>query len=212
MNAEPRRIGYARVSTDEQELTQQRQALERAGCVVVFEDDGVSGYFTAPFEREGFNALIAEAKPGDTIVVWKLDRLGRSVADLIATTLELKKRGLNFASVTEHIDTSSAMGTMVFQMLAIFAEFERNMISERTKLALHAKRDAGQKLGRPRAIDDKTWALIERLKTEKGHSDVNLAAPLGISHKTIVRERKRRRAEAAQENEALAAIAAGYSE
>ncbi|MFD1792699.1 recombinase family protein [Ochrobactrum teleogrylli] len=144
-----KRIGYARVSTDEQKVDLQLNALKQAGCEQVFIDEGVSG---AIAERAGLQKAMASLRPGDTLVVWRLDRLGRSLINLVALMSELGKRGIEFHSLTENIDTSSAGGRLVFHMMAALAEFERSLISERTKAGMEAAKLRGKHVGRPRRI------------------------------------------------------------
>ncbi|KAB0644982.1 recombinase family protein [Burkholderia latens] len=139
------KIGYARVSTDEQNLALQEDALFRAGCEVLYSDQGVSG---AEFSRPGLNEAMAALSSGDTLVVWRLDRLGRSLAKLIELISHLGKQDVGFVSLTESIDTSSAGGVLMFHMMAALSEFERRLISERTRAGMHAAREHGKRLGR----------------------------------------------------------------
>ncbi|KAB0686347.1 DNA resolvase [Burkholderia territorii] len=140
-------IGYARVSTDEQSLGLQIDALTRAGCDVVFSDQGISG---ADFQRPGLDAALAKVMKGDTLVVWRLDRLGRSLSKLIDLINFLARRGVDFNSLTESINTASPGGRLVFHMMGALAEFERSLISERTRAGLAAARARGKQLGRRR--------------------------------------------------------------
>ena len=143
------KIGYARVSTEEQNLDLQRQALEAAGCDVIYEDHGVSG---AAIERPGLAEARARAKPGDVLVVWRLDRLGRSLPHLIEAMNSLREAGIGFCSLQEQIDTTNAGGRFYFHMLAALAEFERELISERTRAGMAAARRRGKHVGRPRKL------------------------------------------------------------
>src|ERR671925_940829 len=141
-------IGYARVSTNEQHLDLQRDALRKAG--VSSKDiytDKVTG---VKAERPGLQAALSHLREGDTLVVWRLDRLGRSLKHLIETVTMLKERGVAFKSMTENIDTSTATGQLVFHIFGALAEFERNLITERTIAGLDAARARGRKGGRPR--------------------------------------------------------------
>ena len=140
------KIGYARVSTDEQNLDLQRHALEAAGCEFVFEDR-VSG---AAHERPGLATALARVQPGDALVVWKLDRLGRSLVHLIHVIDGLGKVGAGFVSLSESIDTGTAGGRLVFHMMGALAEFERSLISERTSAGMKAAKRRGRHVGRPR--------------------------------------------------------------
>lgn len=124
------RIGYARVSTSEQNLDLQRAALKQAGCEKIVEDDGLSG---ANRKRPSLERAIQLTKVGDTLVVWRLDRLGRSLVDLIDILGALAERGAEFHSLAEAIDTNSSGGRLVFHMMGAIADFERNLISERTQ-------------------------------------------------------------------------------
>lgn len=132
-----RLVGYARVSTVEQSLDLQIAALKTAGCTDIFTDQGLSG---ADFQRPGLKKALHHLKSGDMLVVWRLDRLGRSLVDLIQTVNGLSKRGCEFRSLTESIDTSSSGGRLVFHMMGAMAEFERAIISERTKAGMEAAR------------------------------------------------------------------------
>jgi DNA invertase Pin-like site-specific DNA recombinase len=139
------RVGYARVSTADQNLDLQVSALRSAGCEKIFEDQGISG---ATEKRPGLNAAFRSLKAGDTLIVWRLDRLGRSIRHLIEIITRLQKRGVEFRSVTENIDTTSAGGRMIFHVIAAMAEFERSLISERTIAGMAAARERGQHFGR----------------------------------------------------------------
>lgn len=137
-------IGYARISTAEQSLALQHDALARAGCAVVFEDRA-SGSKT---ERPGLAEALAHLRRGDTLVVWKLDRLGRSMAHLIDTVRGLEARGEGFRSLTEGVDTTTPGGTLVFHLFGALAQFERDLIRERTHAGLKAAEARGRKGGR----------------------------------------------------------------
>lgn len=137
-------IGYARVSTAGQELTMQIDALKREGCFRIFEDVA-SGAKTA---RPGLDAALAYLRPGDTLIVWKLDRLGRSLPHLVQTVESLRERGVGFRSLTEAIDTSTAGGNLVFNLFASLAAFERDLIRERTRAGLKAAAARGRLGGR----------------------------------------------------------------
>ena len=142
-------IGYARVSTEDQNLDLQRQALEAAGCEKVYEDHGVSG---AALERPGLTRALAAAQSGDVLVVWKLDRLGRSLPHLVEVINGLRDAGIGFRSLQEQIDTTSAGGRLYVHILAALAEFEREMISERTRAGMASARRRGKHIGRPRKL------------------------------------------------------------
>jgi|GEM_PF-238134 len=139
-------IGYARVSTDDQRLDLQLAALREAGCDKTFQDHGATG---SNMDRPGLDAAINTLGPGDTLVVWRLDRLGRSLTDLVQFIDDLGAKGCNFRSLNEAVDTSTSGGRLIFHIMAAFAEFERNLIRERTKAGLEAARQRGSRLGRP---------------------------------------------------------------
>lgn len=155
-------IGYTRVSTADQTLALQRDALTAAGCEKIFADEGVSGSITA---RRGLDRALAVLAPGDTLVVWKLDRLGRSLSHLVALIAELGQRDINFCSLSDPIDTASAGGRLVLHMMGALAEFERSLIVERTQAGIKAARKRGVRLGRPSILEpsqvDHARALIE---------------------------------------------------
>lgn len=140
-------IGYARVSTNEQNLDLQRDALLKAG--VLSKDIYTDTSTGTKAQRPGLTSALSHLRSGDTLVVWRLDRLGRSLAHLIETVTTLKKQGIAFKSITEHIDTSTATGQLVFHIFGALAEFERNLINERTIAGLEAARVRGKKGGRP---------------------------------------------------------------
>ena len=139
-------IGYARVSTSEQDLALQLDALKASGVTRIFEDQGVSG---AKAERPGLNAAFSFLREGDMLVVWKLDRLGRSMTHLLQTVAELEGRGVGFRSLTETIDTTTPTGRLVFHIFGALGQFERDLIRERTSAGLKAAAARGRKGGRP---------------------------------------------------------------
>ncbi|WP_080431511.1 recombinase family protein [Burkholderia ubonensis] len=141
------KIGYARVSTEEQCLDLQLSALKAAGCDTILSDHGVSG---SRFDRPGLHEALRIAQVGDTLLVWRLDRLGRSLRHLLEAVNSLGQRGVEFASLTERIDTRSSTGMLMFHMIAALAEFERSLISERTRAGMAAARARGAKIGRPK--------------------------------------------------------------
>lgn len=181
------RIGYARKSKDEQDLALQVDALERAGCDRVY----VEQVSRAGPRREKKGAIELEhallaLRPGDTLVVWRLDRLAGSVSELIriVTTL-LRDRGINFRSLTESIDTSTAAGNMFFQIAAVFAEYERNLLIERTRAGLAAARARGRSGGRPKVLSPKQVNVALALVRERSMSMKDIAAQLGISRSAL---------------------------
>src|SRR5215467_7127421 len=140
-----REFGYARVSTDDQHADMQHAALKKAGCEKTFVDDGLSG---GTIKRPALIRCLKALQRGDTLVVWKLDRLARSLRDLIAILDGLKQRGVKFRSLTESIDTESPTGRAMWQMIGILAELERSLIAERTREGVKAARARGVKFGR----------------------------------------------------------------
>ena len=178
------KIGYARVSTEEQHLDLQLQALEAAGCVVIFEDHGVSG---AQADRPGLTAALARLQSGDVLVVWKLDRLGRSLIHLVQFLDGLGRKGAGFASLSEAIDTTTAGGRLVFHMLGALAEFERALIVERTRAGMAAAKRRGQHVGRPRKLSPQQLAQARALLASGGGSRAGVARLLGVAEKTLRR-------------------------
>jgi DNA invertase Pin-like site-specific DNA recombinase len=163
-------IGYARVSTDDQNLDLQRDALKAAGCEKIIEDKA-SG--KAGSNRPGLDRAREMLRPGDTLVVWRLDRLGRSLRDLIELMGELEGQGVGFRSLTESLDTTTPGGKLVFHVFGALAEFERNLIRERTKAGLAAARARGKKGGRPRKLDQDQRALVlEMYRAQKPIKDI----------------------------------------
>jgi DNA invertase Pin-like site-specific DNA recombinase len=175
------KIGYARVSTDEQNLGLQRDALTAAGCEVLFEDQGISG--TAK-SRPGLDQALAALKAGDVLVVWKLDRLGRSLGHLIQVITELGGQGVGFRSLSESIDTETAGGRLVFHMMGALAEFERSLIAERTRAGMKAAKARGYPIGRRKAL---TPAQLDHaaLLIEQGESVAQVARSLRVGRSTL---------------------------
>ena len=153
-------IGYARVSTTDQDPALQLDALRGAGVTRVFEDRGVSG---AKTERPGLSEALAFLREGDTLVVWRLDRLGRSMKHLLETVAELEGRGVGFRSLTENIDTTTSTGRLVFHIFGALGQFERDLIRERTQAGLTAAAARGRKGGRPRAVTEHKLAKARSL-------------------------------------------------
>ncbi|MEX6633427.1 recombinase family protein [Hyphococcus lacteus] len=175
-------IGYARISTIDQNLDLQLDALKKAGCEKIYRDTGISG---AKAKRPGLDRAIKRLKADDVLMVWRLDRLGRSMRHLIELTSMFDARGIGFCSLADAIDTSTAGGKLYFHLMGAFAEFERNLISERTKAGMAAAKARGIKMGRPKkhcASQDNQVADFE--------SDVlnEAARALGADNK-IVRDR-----------------------
>jgi DNA invertase Pin-like site-specific DNA recombinase len=153
------RIGYARVSTEDQTLDLQRDALKRAKCGEVYEEQA-TGKNTS---RPQLEACIKSLREGDTLIVWRLDRLGRNLADLVGLVAEFERRKINFESLTEKIETVSPAGRLVFHVFAALAEFERNLIRERTVAGLKAARARGRMGGRPAKLSAKEIKTIRAL-------------------------------------------------
>lgn len=147
-------VGYARVSTDEQSIDLQTNALTRAGCDRIFVDQGISG---AQESRPALDKVLALLQSGDTLVTWKLDRLGRSLSHLIRVITGLERRGVAFRSLSEAIDTGTASGRLLFHVMGALAEFERSLISERTRAGLAAARARGSLIGRPNKLT--SWQI-----------------------------------------------------
>ncbi|WP_420954702.1 recombinase family protein [Burkholderia gladioli] len=176
-------IGYARVFTEDQNLDMQIQALERLGCDEVFTDHGVSGRAAS---RPGLDRALARLTSGDKLVVWRLDRLGRSLVNLVRLLESLGQRGIRFQSLTEHIDTSSSGGRLVFHMMAALAEFERSLISERTRAGMAAARVNGKPMGRPPSLSPVQIEQARRL-LESGKCRSEIAVQLGVHPRTLKR-------------------------
>jgi len=175
-------IGYARVSTADQNLALQYDALKQAGCERIFEDK-VSGSHA---ERVGLNQAMDMLRKGDTFVVWKLDRLGRSVGKLVETVEKLEKRGIDFKSLTDSIDTSTPSGRFFFHVMASLAQMERELIAERTKAGLEAARLLGRKGGRKRKMSESKLESARKLLAS-GIPPKEVAKNLGISVPTLYR-------------------------
>ena len=175
-------LGYARVSTDDQTTALQADALAKAGCSRIYTDKA-SGKSTAA--RPQLEECLADLREGDTLVVWRLDRLGRSVTDLVRIVGELEHKGVSFRSLTENIDTSTASGKLMFHMLASIAEFERNLIQERTHAGLAAARARGRVGGRKPKLDAKQIRHIKTLLSDPNTSVAELAKDYGVSRTTI---------------------------
>ena len=176
-------IGYARISTQEQTLNLQLDALKKSGCEKIFTDTA-SG---SQAERKGLEDALAFARPGDTIVVWRLDRLGRSLKHLIETITRLAERQIGFKSLTENIDTTTSGGKLIFHVFGALAEFERDIIKERTQAGLIAARARGKIGGRPRALTAKEIAIAKALYADPDKSIKDICQALRISKMTLYR-------------------------
>jgi DNA invertase Pin-like site-specific DNA recombinase len=175
-------IGYARVSTDEQSLALQQDALKKAGCEKIFEDT-TSG---SRSDRPGLNTMTQVLRKGDTLVVWKLDRLGRSLKSLIDYTKQLEEQGIHFKSLTDQIDTSTPAGRFFFHVMASLAQMERELIIERTKAGLAAAKREGRTGGRKRKMTDSKLEAAKRLLAS-GRPPKEVAENLGVSIPTLYR-------------------------
>lgn len=176
-------IGLTRVSLPSQSDALQRDALEKAGCERIFSDIGTG----ASFDRPGLNAALAFARGGDQIVVWKLDRLGRSAKDILATVEELGRRGIGFRSLTEQLDTETPSGRLLFALVAALAQAEREILSERVVHGLRAARKRGARLGRPNALSPEKKRVAAALLTEGSLSVRDVAREVGVSPATLYR-------------------------
>lgn len=176
------KIGYARVSTDEQNLDLQRQALEADGCEVVHEDKA-SGVLPS---RKGLTEALARCQAGDVLVVWKLDRLGRSVKGLVDLVNGLEARDVHFRSVTDGIDTKTPAGRFFFHVMASLAQMERELIVERTRAGLAVARKLGRVGGRKRRMTDSKIKAARRLLAG-GTPPRDVADNLGVSVPTLYR-------------------------
>lgn len=177
------RIGYARVSTDEQKMDLQLDALRHANCEKIFTDTA-SG---ARADRTGLREALEFARSGDVIVVFKLDRLGRSLKNLVEIINTLKDRQIGLVSLSESFDTTTPGGTLIFHVFAAIAEFERDLIRERTKAGLNAARARGRQRGRPTLIDDQKKAILNELSKNRNIPVKDICKSLKISQPTYYR-------------------------
>jgi DNA invertase Pin-like site-specific DNA recombinase len=179
-------VGYARVSTQDQNLELQQDALKATKCERIFEDK-LSGVKAA---RPGLEDAISFMRPGDTLVVWKLSRLGRSLKQLIETMQRLAEKGIELKSLNESLDTTTAAGKLLFHIIAAFAQFERDNMIENTKAGLDAARARGKKGGRRRVMDDKKKAQALALRADPDRPIKEICETLGISRATFYRYTK----------------------
>lgn len=176
-------VGYARVSTDDQKLDLQIDALKDVGCERIFSDK-ISG---AKADRPGLKQALDFVRKGDTLVVWKLDRLGRSLKHLIDTVNELNDRGVGFKSLQEGMDTSTPGGKLIFHVFGALAEFEREIIRERTQAGLKAARARGRLGGRPRVMDAAKLKIASTLMRDQTMSISQICKQIGVSRATLYR-------------------------
>jgi DNA invertase Pin-like site-specific DNA recombinase len=176
-------IGYCRVSTEDQSLDLQRDALEKAGCGKIFSDVASGGLDS----RKGLNDAIEFARSGDTICVWKLDRLGRSLRHLIETINYLSKQGVELRSLQEALDTRTPGGKLLFHVMGALAEFERSLIQERTRAGLEAARARGRIGGRPTKLGPEEVQMAKTLLAEGRNGVGDVAKLLKVSRSTVYR-------------------------
>ena len=181
--AKPMLIGYARVSTVDQNLGLQRDALTEAGCQKIFTEQ-MSG---AVADRPALHDAVEFARSGDTLIVWKLDRLARSMKQLVETIETLRAKGIGFRSLTEALDTTTAQGRLVFHMFGALAEFERSLIRERTQAGLAAARRLGRKGGRPPKLTEDDLEAARALLANPDIGVTQIAHRLGVSPATLYR-------------------------
>ena len=174
-------IGYARVSTDDQNLSLQHDALQKAGCTKIYSDQQGG----ATTERPGLTLLFEMLRPGDTLVIWRLDRLGRSLKHLIQLVEHLDKLEVGLNRLQENIDTTTSGGRLVFHLFGALAEFERNLIRERTQAGVNAARARGRQGGRPKLLEGNKRELAIRLHCERQHSIAEICKMMGISKSTL---------------------------
>jgi DNA invertase Pin-like site-specific DNA recombinase len=178
------KIGYVRVSDTEQTENLQIDALKLVGCDVIYGDHGVSGSIK---RRKGMDDLLATLKASDTLVVWKLDRLGRSTIHLLQLLDDLRNRGVDFQAITQGIDTTTAVGRMLYGQLAVLAEFEREQIRERTKAGMDAARKRGKHIGRPRKLTAKQIVYARRQLATRKDTITHIAVRYGVAPITLSR-------------------------
>jgi DNA invertase Pin-like site-specific DNA recombinase len=176
-------LGYGRVSRESQDLAQQRAALRAAGCTRLFEEKASGGRW----DRPELHRLLDHLRPGDVVVVWKLDRLSRSLKDLLHIMEKIGEAGAGFRSLTEHIDTTTPAGRMMMQMVGAFAEFERAMVRERTSAGLAAARAEGRIGGRRKKLDDTKRREIAEAVMSGRKTAAQMARMFGVSPPTVSR-------------------------
>jgi Enterobacteriaceae phage serine recombinase len=177
------KYGYARVSTDDQNPALQLAALKKAGCKTVFTDEGISGATT---KRPALARCLKTLRPGDTLIVWKLDRLGRSLRDLITMLDELRTQGVQFRSLTEAIDTETPTGRAMWQIIGLLAELECSLITERTRAGVKAAKSRGVKFGRKPKLTTQQKHHARQL-LDQGQTVQDVAALLNVHRTTLYR-------------------------
>jgi len=178
------KIGYARVSTDDQNLHLQRDALKKAGCKKIVADKGVSGNST---QRDGLDRALKQLKKGDVLVVWRLDRLGRSLRHLIELIATLREKGVGFQSLSDGISTTTAGGQLVFHIMGALAEFERALIIERTKAGLAAAKRRRKYPGRPKLLTAQQIKHARKMLDHGEETTGSIAALFDVDRTTIWR-------------------------
>ena len=178
------KIGYVRVSDDEQDEALQLDALTKFGCDTIFIDHGISGIKT---KREELDKALALLKPDDTFIVWKFDRLGRSTIHLLMLFDDFRKKGIHFKSITQGIDTCTVEGRIFYGLLALFAEYERELIRQRTKAGMQAAKLRGKHIGRPRKLTPELIANVQYIKSNHYVNNDEICACFGISMRTLSR-------------------------
>jgi DNA invertase Pin-like site-specific DNA recombinase len=181
------KYGYARVSTDDQNPALQLAALKKAGCKTVFKDEGISGATT---KRPALSRCLKALAAGDTLIVWKMDRLGRSLSDLIGMLDKLRERGVRFQSLTEAIDTETPTGRAMWQMIGVLAELEKSLITERTRAGVKAAQSRGVKFGRKPKLSVQQIAHARKL-IDQGEPVPQVAALLSVDRATVYRALQR---------------------
>src|ERR671932_2427045 len=176
-------IGYARVSIQDQTLNLQLDSLKQAGCEKIFTDH-ISG---TKAERPGLTDALSHLRAGDTLVAWRLDRLGRSLRHLIDTITGLEAQGIGFRSLQENIDTTTSGGKLIFHIFGSLTEFERDLIRERTQAGLEAARARGRKGGRPKVLTEKKAAIARALYADERQSIAEICQMLNISKTSLYR-------------------------
>lgn len=184
------KIGYARVSSEDQNLHLQKDALKQAGCERIYEEKESGG----KVDRPELLRLLDTVRTGDTLVVWRLDRLGRSLKHLIQTVEDLEARCVGFQSVTEAIDTTTSGGKLVFHIFAALAEFERTLIRERTRAGLAAARARGRQGGRPKVLSAEKRRMAQALRDDPTQSIQSICKTMGIARTTFYRYTKAKQA------------------
>ncbi len=183
-----RKIGYARVSTKDQKLRMQLDALNAIGCDSIFKDHGISG---AKAKRSGLDQMLEDLQPGDTVVVFKLDRLGRSVLNLSDLLVRFEREGVDFCSISEGINTTSPSGKLVFHIFSAVAEFHRDLIVENTIAGMEAARRRGKHLGRPFALNLDEIVGAHELVCQRKESVAEIANRLRVAPITLTRSFQR---------------------